>query len=354
MKMDRFIKRVAVLLSCALLFTNPAYMVCADEGIVFVDDQATKKTTSGREASSAAIEAYVLEKCGMICSTGDGFVTGRDVSESLWHMGDVSNTGICISGFSFEEWLSMWPMMPTDNTAMTTGCVLECLYEYAGRPISVMPDEAFGWLASDDMYYDVVAWAFSSGLVIEEETAAFDLYDYCSLEQYMSYLYYMNYPRDYARRFPITVDEFLASCHTTMETARLNGYKYGCSVAANPTTDGLISCDRLVAKALYDLGYTDQPIGGITCGNMDSYLAAHGFVRSTSWADVKRGSIMLVKHTGKTYISHAFVFASDFNLETMRGDRYDAGSDNYIQSPQPIRDVGFWYRTDDIIVYNIP
>ena len=154
--------------------------------------------------------------------------------------------------------------------------------------------------------------------------------------------------------FPITVDQFLDSCRNVTETARINQYRYGDSSAEDPTTDGIISCDRLIAKALYDLGYTDQKQGGITCVDADEWLAAHGFIRSTSLADAKRGSIMLVKHEGEDSTSHMFVFASDFDLESMTGDRYDCGSQDFIDRPQPVSGVGYWYRTDDVIVYNIP
>ena len=131
-------------------------------------------------------------------------------------------------------------------------------------------------------------------------------------------------------------------------------YTYGDSRAQNPTTDGIISCDRMVAKALYDLGYTGQPTGGITCGNADEYLASWGFERSENLYDAKRGSIMLVKHKDVDYTSHMYVLAIDMDFNAMVADRYDCGSNGNIQSVQPLRGEGFWYRTDSIIVYNIP
>lgn len=189
------------------------------------------------------------------------------------------------------------------------------------------------------------------GLIVPDDEINID--ESLSKIECMRMLYYSHHNRRY-NAFPISVDEFLESCKNTMDFARINGYKYGNSTAQNPTTDGYISCDRLVAKALYDLGYTDQPTGGITCGDADDWLSSHGFIRSTSWEDVKQGSIMLVKHQGKDHTSHMFVFASDFNMNTMTGDRYDAGSDGFIQSSQPLKNLGFWYRTDSIIVFNIP
>ena len=146
------------------------------------------------------------------------------------------------------------------------------------------------------------------------------------------------------------VGRFLKACKNVCDTARKKHYKYGDSHAVPPTTDKLISCDRMIAKALWDLGYTDQPNGGITCGNADEYLNKWGLKRSTKLSDAKRGSIMLVKHKGNNYTSHMFVFASDFDGNT--GDRYDCGSQEYINSVQPIKNVGYWYRTDSVIVYN--
>lgn len=151
----------------------------------------------------------------------------------------------------------------------------------------------------------------------------------------------------------ITVDQFLASCKNVMNTARKNNYKYGDSHAANPTTDGIISCDRMIAKALYDLGFTDQRTGGEVVSTLDTWLKNHGFVRSTSSGAIKKGSIILVKHEGSTSVTHAFV-ATAFNKNTWVTSRYDAGSKTRINTVQPLKNVSWGYRKDDIIVYNIP
>lgn len=196
-------------------------------------------------------------------------------------------------------------------------------------------------------------WACDTGLIIREEQPNSNPSAPLSREEALLYIYY-SYHRRSETVFPITVEQFLSSCQNVVDTARTNGYVYGSSSSAVPTADGIISCDRLIAKALWDLGYTDQPAGGETCSTLDAYLSAHGFERSTSLADAKRGSIMLVTHVGEVGVTHAFVFASDFDMNTMRGDRYDCGSDVNIQSVQPLRGKGFWYRTDSVIVYNIP
>ena len=196
-------------------------------------------------------------------------------------------------------------------------------------------------------------WACDIGFIVREEQMTSNPDKMLTVQEAVTYLYYY-YHRRAERAFRITVDQFLNQCQIVMDTARINGYIYGDSHAENPTTDGIISCDRLIAKALYDLGYTNQPVGGITCGNADEYLSEWGFERSTSLSSAKRGSIMMVKHTWLSYTSHMFVCASDFDFVTLHCDRYDAGADSLIQSQQPLRNVYFQFKTDDIIIYNIP
>lgn len=142
-------------------------------------------------------------------------------------------------------------------------------------------------------------------------------------------------------------EEFLAAVKNVQEHARKNGYRYGDSRTAVPTADKLISCDRLVAKALYDLGYTDQVRGGIALGRgFEDYLTAHGFTRSTSLSAAKAGSVIVcVNPSGSS--RHVFVIAAK------KGDsytRYDCGCDEWIKAKQPL--AGLW-MSRLIAVYNI-
>lgn len=228
---------------------------------------------------------------------------------------------------------------------------LGLIYKACGTPLVAETGYSFANVRAEDLA--AVNWAADYLLIQDVEVEGYDLYTTCTEEDAITYLYYTYNIRP-KRRFPITRAEFLMSCQNVVDTARIYGYSYGSSGAWNPTTDGVISCDRMVAKALYDLGYTDQIQGGEVCDTLDDYLMSHGFLRSTSLADAKAGSIMLVKHQGEYTITHVFVCASDFDLATMTADRYDCGSDVNIQSVQPLRGKGFWYRTDDVIVYNIP
>ena len=151
----------------------------------------------------------------------------------------------------------------------------------------------------------------------------------------------------------ITVEKLLTACKSVMDTARKHGYKYGDSHATPPTTDKTISCDRMIAKALWDLGFTDQRTGGEVVSTLDAWLKAHGFTRSTKAEDIKKGSILLVKGKNKTSITHAFVCVG-FNYETWKTTRYDAGTQGRIEKEQPLKNVAWAYRQDEFVVYNIP
>ena len=153
----------------------------------------------------------------------------------------------------------------------------------------------------------------------------------------------------------ITADQFVAAVAKVQETARKRKYVYGDSRSAVPTADKKISCDRLIAKALYDLGFHDQETGGITVGSMPAYLKAHGFVESTKFTDIGYGSIVLIMHKTVNYFSHAFVTLS-FDASTKTFDKYDTGSNSLINSVQPVRGCSWpsTWRTSPIRVYNLP
>ena len=150
----------------------------------------------------------------------------------------------------------------------------------------------------------------------------------------------------------ITVAQLLKSCKNVMDTARKNGYKYGDSRSLPPTDDGLISCDRLIAKALWDLGFKDQQKGGEVVSTLEDYLTKHGFKKSTAKKDIKQGSILLVTHKGSKNYGHAFVCVSCYDDWTT--DRYDAGSDARIQKKQPLKGLSWDYQKENFAVFNIP
>lgn len=135
----------------------------------------------------------------------------------------------------------------------------------------------------------------------------------------------------------VKVDEFLASVKATQEYARTHNYYWADSQSNVPCADGKISCDRLVARALWDMGYTDQIRGGIALGrDFEGYLVKHGFKRSTSMKDAKPGSVFVVMNPSGSS-RHVFVIAS---RSGDRYTRYDCGSTEWIRSKQPLQ--GLW------------
>ena len=135
----------------------------------------------------------------------------------------------------------------------------------------------------------------------------------------------------------VKVDEFLASVKATQEYARTHGYIYADSQSKVPTADKKISCDRLVAKALWNLGMTDQPKGGIALrDDIDLWLRRHGFKKSTNMSAVREGTVMLVMNPSGSS-RHVFVVASK---DGNQYKRYDCGSTEWIRSKQPLH--GLW------------
>ena len=157
----------------------------------------------------------------------------------------------------------------------------------------------------------------------------------------------------YNARGTLTVPKILSGSKDVMDTARVERYTYGDSHAIPPTSDKVISCDRMIDKMLWDAGYTDQRPGGEVVSTLDGWLTKHGFVRSTSPKDIKKGSILLVKAKSSKTITHAFVVVR-FDPDTWKTDRYDAGTQKRIETVQPLKNVAWAYKKDDIIVYNLP
>lgn len=146
---------------------------------------------------------------------------------------------------------------------------------------------------------------------------------------------------------PITPALFLKQVKATQEYARAHGYVYGDSQSKTPTADKKISCDRLVSKALWDLGFTDQPKGGAALGRgFESYLEKCGFKKTTTAGSIKAGSVCVVMNPSGTS-RHVFVVeSSKFNAYK----RYDCGSLQWIRCKQPL--VGLW-MSQLLGVYNL-
>lgn len=155
------------------------------------------------------------------------------------------------------------------------------------------------------------------------------------------------------RASDLTPDQLVSAVAAVQEYARTHGYRYGHSSSTPPCADGKISCDRLEARALWDLGFTDQPAGGITILNMDGYLLSKGFVKSTDFNDAGYGSIILLGRAGNGTPVHAYTMVS---CSPASGSRvcYDTGSNQLIHQVQPVTLP--LYKDGRILlgVYNIP
>lgn len=125
-------------------------------------------------------------------------------------------------------------------------------------------------------------------------------------------------------RMPDQTEEFLAAVRQVYETAHDEGYAYGDSRTSSPCEDHLISCDRMIARALWNLGYTDQRVGGMTIGNEDSYLLSHGFRKLMNDESCQRGDIVLYERTENGAVSHTCVLTG-YNKATGICSRYDCG-----------------------------
>lgn len=151
----------------------------------------------------------------------------------------------------------------------------------------------------------------------------------------------------------LTAERFVEAVRKVYEDAWSGDYTYGDSHGTPPTSDKVISCDRLVAKALWDLGYTDQPTSttttsGITIFNMDEYLTTHGWSRSDSLTDIHYGSIVLTKDVDGKPV-HTFVSVADYAYGMIA--KFDEGSQARIQSCQPFAET--WSGMNVLHVYNI-
>lgn len=124
-----------------------------------------------------------------------------------------------------------------------------------------------------------------------------------------------------------TTEEFLAEIAAVYQIAHDNGYIYGDSKTMPPCEDGIISCDRLIARALWNLGMTDQPENGMNVGNEVAYLTTHGFALVMDQSQLKPGDIVM-QDNGVGGIPnwrwHTFVLVS-YDSETTMCEKYDCG-----------------------------
>ena len=92
---------------------------------------------------------------------------------------------------------------------------------------------------------------------------------------FIIFISFFSLNKNYSKAF--TTEEFISAVKNVYEMAHNGKFKYGHSTTLPPCEDSYISCDRLVARALWNLGFEDQPPCGMTIGTEDTYLTSHGF-----------------------------------------------------------------------------
>ena len=127
---------------------------------------------------------------------------------------------------------------------------------------------------------------------------------------------------------------FLDQMDKTFATGRKEKWTYGDSHSKQPCKDKKCSCDRSIARALYDLGFTDQRIGGEVCNTLESYLCSHGWTKVTDKAKIVPGSVIAVIDKGSSGIDHVFTIVS-YDAKTDTCIKYDSGSTQRIRSAAP-------------------
>ena len=157
----------------------------------------------------------------------------------------------------------------------------------------------------------------------------------------------------------LTYDNFIPAVRKVYTMAHNGHWRYGDSHGWPPCSDGIIACDRLIARALWDMGYTDQPripgsTAGVTVNNVNTYLPKYGFVKTTKISEIKRGAVVCVGQVGST-ITHVFV-ATEVNTSNQTCNKYDMGSQQRINSAQPFNGVKIneWANRHFICAFNLP
>ncbi|HCC04524.1 MAG TPA: hypothetical protein DEP51_06735, partial [Clostridiales bacterium] len=171
---------------------------------------------------------------------------------------------------------------------------------------------------------------------------------------FIIFISFFSLNKNYSKAF--TTEEFISAVKNVYEMAHNGNFKYGHSTTLPPCEDGIISCDRLIARALWNLGMTDQVQGGMTVGNEDEYLTSHGFeniIKNNQYVQkgdtklsedeyIKPGDIILLDHGNEkeapTPRWHTFVIVSytyDKENNVAMCTKYDTGQQWRIDSQQP-------------------
>ncbi len=152
------------------------------------------------------------------------------------------------------------------------------------------------------------------------------------------------------------VSALLAASKHITDYIKKEGYTYG-SAAKNPAItyynrieeprrgnngEKIVSCDRFVGWALYDVGFTDQPTDGgmYVYGNSSNrdhhlglFLEKYGWTRIEDSNDIQAGDIVFVRKAyanGEMYGAHVFICAGKTTNQRSQYYRYDCGSNDRV------------------------
>lgn len=148
---------------------------------------------------------------------------------------------------------------------------------------------------------------------------------------------------------------FLKTADDVVKRAKEEGWTYGDSQSKVPCKDKKISCDRLVARTIWQCGFRDQRQGGETCSTLDTYLKAHGWTKVKEKSKIKAGAIVAVKDKNREFINHVFIVKS-YDYKTDYCTKYDTGSIERLKSEQPFKDVRLveWKDREFVCAWNLP
>ena len=128
-----------------------------------------------------------------------------------------------------------------------------------------------------------------------------------------------------------TIEDFVQEVAGVYQWAHNNHFQYGNSVTLPPCEDGLIACDRLISRSLWNLGVTDQPQGGVQVymKGMDEeyWFTRHGFIKINDTSLLQRGDIVfqqLYENGQPITIWHNFVLTA-YDPATEMCEKYDCG-----------------------------
>ena len=146
---------------------------------------------------------------------------------------------------------------------------------------------------------------------------------------------------------------FIKTAKAVGKQAKAEGWKYNDSHSLPPCADKKISCDRIVARTLWNLGYIDQVKGGYTINNgLPEYLERIGFKKTTKKSEIKPGAVVAV---GNSSIEHVFIVET-YNPKTDLCRKYDAGSDDRIKKACYFANVKLveWSNRKFLAAWNVP